>query len=271
MHKVQYYKLYGGIGNQLFQYAHGLKEIRQGENVRFVLNRENFTKPYFDLPELFTIDSKLIFSPKNKIELFFAKFYAKYICNTWHTGFFQEYKFAKELIDADVQFLKKDDYSKTETAAFINSRNAVSIHIRGGDYNRSDVFRDYGNICTEDYYVKAISEVKKNIKTPVFLVFTNDKEYAKSILKNLKDEDFIYIDDLYCKEDSKLIENDPAFSLYLQSLCKANIIANSTFSWWGAFFNQNPQKLVISPSKWHNSRLNAIELLIPETSGWRKI
>lgn len=270
MAKLQYYKLYGGIGNQLFQYAHGLSEISKGEKIRFILNREFSSSFFYDLPELFSVDPKLIYAPTNQYGLLAAKVYAKYICRSWHTGFFQDYKFAQCLKDAGISFSKKDEYQATEAASVISGKNAVSIHIRGGDYNRADVFSDYGNICTEEYYDKAAAEICAKIEKPFFVVFTNDAEYASSILKKTAIKDYAFIDTLIQAEKTEL-KNDPAFSMYLQTLCKANIIANSTFSWWGAFLNETPGKLVISPSKWHNKRPEAIEKLVPEISGWRKI
>ena len=171
MHKTHYYKLYGGIGNQLFQYAHGLAEISSGEKIRFVLNRDFNADTFYDLPELFNVDSQLIFVPKNKPALLASKVYAKYISRTWHTGFFQDYEFAQFV--KNIEFSKKAEYKASAAAAFISGKNAVSVHIRGGDYNRPDVFSDYGNICTEDYYNKAITAVKSEIDNPVFVVFSN--------------------------------------------------------------------------------------------------
>ena len=87
----------------------------------------------------------------------------------------------------------------------------------------------------------------------------------------------VFLDEI-SKNKNKIVQNnstkskkDDAFEIYLQSICKANIIANSTFSWWGAFFNQNPQKIVISPQKWHNFRPKMIEELVPDRCNWRKI
>ncbi|MBO4728215.1 MAG: alpha-1,2-fucosyltransferase [Spirochaetaceae bacterium] len=268
MHKTHYYKLYGGIGNQLFQYAHGLAEISSGEKIRFVLNRDFNADTFYDLPELFNVDSQLIFVPKNKPALLAAKVYAKYVSRTWHTGFFQDYEFAQFV--KNIEFSKKAEYEVSAAAAFIRGKNAVSVHIRGGDYNRPDVFSDYGNICTEDYYNKAITAVKSEIENPVFVVFSNDFDYAAAVLKNVDISDYVLAGDLMTSEAFNL-KNDPAFSMYLQTLCKANIIANSTFSWWSAFLNKTPDKLVISPSKWHNKRPEAIEKLVPAISGWRKL
>ena len=268
MSKIHYYKLYGGIGNQLFQYAHGLSQISAGEKVRFILNRDFTSESFYDLPELFNVDPQLILKPKNKFELLTLKVYAKYICRSWHTGFFQDYAFAQFV--KNIEFSKKAEYKASAAAAFISNKNAVSIHIRGGDYNRPDVFSDYGNICTENYYNKAIAEIKAAIAKPVFVIFTNDSDYAAAMLKKLELLEYVFADQLIEDENSDL-KKDPAFSMYLQTLCKANIIANSTFSWWGAFFNETPDKLVISPSKWHNKRPEAIEKLVPAISGWRKL
>ncbi len=290
MRKTQFYKLFGGLGNQLFQYAYGLGQIENGEKLRFILNKDASTRKSLSINELFEIDNSLIIAPKTKIALNFYKFYAKYLCKSWHADFFQEYVFAENLNKLQKSpvfgFRKNEFYEKSPESAFIKAHNAVSLHIRGGDYNRIDVFRDFGNICNLEYYRTAIKMICAEITEPVFLVFTNDGKFARDFIEEIKKDEyfqqndvkFMFLNELaenkseqILQENSNKNKKDDAFELYLQSICKANIIANSTYSWWGAFFNQNPQKIVISPKKWHNSRPQMIENLVPDRCNWRKI
>lgn len=118
----------------------------------------------------------------------------------------------------------------------------VSIHVRRGDYlNYATSFY----ILDKNYYVDAINELEKNANERFkYLVFSDDKQWCKDNLK-IENADFF--------EDT-----DPVASLYAMSMCKHNIIANSTFSQWGSFLNKNPNKLVVFPSRYnkHDTRNN---------------
>lgn len=130
--------------------------------------------------------------------------------------------------------------SKTEEELL--QGNVVSIHIRGGDYITSKKDNAlFGNICTSNYYKNAIEHIKNSLKDPIFLIFTNDKDYAVQLLNG---ESFQIVDWNNGKESFR--------DMYLMSLCKHNIIANSSFSWWGAWLNQNDSKIVIAPNRWFN-------------------
>ena len=108
-----------------------------------------------------------------------------------------------------------------------------------------------------EYYKKAIRYVEKNIKNPVFFVFSDDLEWASENLK-LSNANFVNINSV----------GNPEMDLVLMSKCNHNIIANSTFSWWGAYLNQNPKKIVIAPKKWM-STFDNLDDLYPEN--WLRI
>lgn len=257
--KTHFIKIYAGIGNQLFQYAHGLYLIQQGVRVRFILNRNFAQKPFFDLPEVFNIDHNLFTIPRSKLSLFISKFYARFINRNWDTGYYQEYRFPQAVDISCFAFAHEQTLSQASYTSQIKSCESISIHIRGGDYLRTQEYSEYGNICTKEYYEKAITALKDIYDKPVFFVFTNDALYAQNMLSGM-DEKFVFITGTNVEMD-----------LYLQSICKSNIIANSTFSWWAAYLNRNKDKIVITPSKWHNERPEVINQLVPENCGWRKI
>lgn len=124
----------------------------------------------------------------------------------------------------------------------ITKNNSVSIHIRRGDYIKNIKWRSIlGDICDLDYYQSAISKISELIESPIFIIFSDDTEWAK---KNLRLVDAIYVDWNNGKQSY--------IDLQLMSLCKHNIIANSTFSLMAAWLNENLNKKVISPSKWRN-------------------
>ena len=129
----------------------------------------------------------------------------------------------------------------------IKTTMAVSVHIRRGDYLQNE--EAYGGICTEQYYKTAVEYVRKRQQDASFFVFTNDPDYAGEwILKNFGQE----------KERFVLIEGTQEengyLDLYLMSLCRHHILANSSFSWWGAYLNPSREKMVIVPHKWFGNQ-----------------
>ncbi len=133
----------------------------------------------------------------------------------------------------------KDEVTSSDLARQIQAEESVSIHIRRGDYLNPDVQAVYGGICTDDYYDKAIKQMQENHPGCRFYVFSNDTEWVR---------DNLHIDNMHIVEGSD--EEHGYRDMYLMSLCKHNILANSSFSWWGAWLNTNPDKDVIGPSIW---------------------
>ena len=115
----------------------------------------------------------------------------------------------------------------------IENTNSVSIHFRGGDY-----YKNGFSVLTNNYYTRAISLILDKVENPVFFVFTDDIVNAK---QSIPDMDCCYY-----------IDNNNGFCSYvdmqLMSMCHHNIIANSTFSFWGAYLNNNSDKIVIAPT-----------------------
>ena len=125
-------------------------------------------------------------------------------------------------------------------------QNTVSLHIRRGDYLLSE---DHHPICDIEYYKNAINQFNND---EVFLIFSDDIDYAKKT---------------FTEKKYTVIENEKDYiDLYLMTMCKNNIIANSSFSWWGAWLNENINKKVIAPKKWFGEALkeNNIKDLIPK-------
>ncbi|MCX4350026.1 MAG: alpha-1,2-fucosyltransferase [Lachnospiraceae bacterium] len=124
----------------------------------------------------------------------------------------------------------------------IQNIESVSLHVRRGDYLNENNWKAYGNICTLDYYQRAVAYVRKKVPAAVFFLFTNDIAWVK---ENIYEDGMIIVD---CNLESQDYQD-----MYLMSQCKHNIIANSSFSWWGAWLNQNTDKIVIAPSRWFNN------------------
>lgn len=121
----------------------------------------------------------------------------------------------------------------------IQNTNAVSVHIRRGDYIQ--LADKFGGICTDKYYQEAMSYFRNKYEDIKFYIFTNDEEWVSN-------------QEIFRKSDCRIIDCNEGkhdeLDMMLMARCKHNIIANSSFSWWGAWLNKNNQKEVIAPAKW---------------------
>ena len=135
--------------------------------------------------------------------------------------------------------------------------NSVSLHIRRGDYQNPKILEIHGVLPIE-YYLRAIRHLQQSLSHPKFYIFSDAPEKAFADLK-LPGATIVS-----GKETNNHFED-----LYLMSQCKHNIIANSSFSWWGAWLNNNPDKIVIGPKKWFNQGPKDTYDIMPES--WIKM
>lgn len=123
----------------------------------------------------------------------------------------------------------------------IGDCQSVSVHIRRGDYLDPKYSALYTGICDDSYYERAIGRMRALVPGARFFFFSNDAEWVKA---HYAGPDFVTVEGN--GEDSGFTD------MYLMSKCRHNIIANSSFSWWGAWLNDNPKKQVIAPKRWLN-------------------
>lgn len=180
---------------------------------------------------------------------------------TLKSGYVEWYFQTEKYFNAIEKDLRKDFSFKITPSKknqdmidIIKSCNAVSLHIRRGDYISNTTTNTIHGTCNLDYYKRAVEYIKKNSVSPIFFIFSDDIDWVK--------------DNLHLNEKHYYIDWNNADTNYedmrLMSLCKHNVIANSSFSWWGAWLNNNAEKIVIAPQKWFNdSKLNTIDV-IPE-------
>ena len=273
MNKKTYIKIFAGIGNQIFQYCYGLLQQKNGRSVNYILNKTyDKNGKSHDLTEVFNLfdlnrnSASNIYAPEgvlSSIRINAKKVFAKYIIQSYQTGFYQRAEYIEELtkncnIHNIIKFKNEEIYIKTETYKLIEQcKTPVSIHIRGGDYLSDG--SSYSGICTEEYYKKAILFLLGKTKKPHFFVFTNDKPFCISLLSPLGIEQ----DHYSIIDDEPYLKDDPGFDLFLMSKCSHNIIANSTYSWWGAYLNENKQKIVITPAKWTQNDDPSLQAIKP--------
>ena len=143
---------------------------------------------------------------------------------------------------------------------FAQSLDSISLHMRRGDYVSHPSAKNLHGLCSLDYYCQALELINQNalITNPHVFVFSDDINWVKQNLKY--DIPLTFVDSIpHCEfEDLRLMRN-----------CKHNIIANSSFSWWGAWLNENPNKIVICPDPWFDQLDWDTQDLIP--ASWIKL
>lgn len=260
-------KLFGGLGNQMFQYAFGrnIAEKNQTElkldityfetsaERKFVLDHFNIKNEIATQKEIFELTHQKIFGGlkfSGKIEekgIQFNKKNLKIKNNRILTGYWQcENYFSdiKSIIRNEFTIINPPDPICEEYYRQINTTNSVSIHIRRGDYTKPELINIHG-LCDMDYYNRSIERISKSIIKPVFYVFSDNLEWAKNNLQSAMPMYFVDLDN-----GGNEIED---FRLMMS--CKHNIIANSTFSWWAAWLNRNQEKIIIAPKFWFSSEI----------------
>lgn len=176
-------------------------------------------------------------------------------------GYWQSEKYfcgAADTIRHDFSFKQSLSPVNAKIADQIGQVNAVSLHVRRGDYISNPRNSIAHGACAPDYYRAAIQYVSGQVEQPHFFIFSDDIAWVKENLK--MDMPHRYIDHNHGAESY----ND----MRLMSLCRHHIIANSSFSWWGAWLNQSASKIVVAPAKWFADGKNAGDL-IPQ--GWVKL
>jgi hypothetical protein len=175
-------------------------------------------------------------------------------------GYWQSEKYfhdAASLIRSDFSFKPPLEGRNAEMAARIRQVDAVSLHVRRGDYaNRSKTKATHG-LCSLDYYRAAVKYITDRVQRPHLFIFSDDIEWVKENLQ--VDIPLQYVEHNQGAESY----ND----MHLMSLCRHHIIANSSFSWWGAWLRPGPEKIVLAPHRWFadEKKFNVRDLLPP---GW---
>jgi hypothetical protein len=264
--------LRGGLGNQMFEYAAGLN-LALKKKTQLVLDttylndrspRRDFTHRDYDLDVFrvapkFTTFSKISSAvpiPGVWLGLDFGWCAMKRMCgNEVLWGYYQGEKYFVEHKDAVRTAFEFREPLTGEAAAIalkIKQGNSISLHVRRGDYVLPKYQKLYGDTNTA-YYDRAIAHMANAVKSPEFFIFSDDIAWCREHIK--PPFPTTYADD--ASRGPKA-----AFHLELMSLAKHNIIANSSFSWWGAWLNANPQKIVVAPKQWEVAHVG--DDIVPE-------
>tara|TARA_B100000745_G_scaffold273961_1_gene202680 strand:+ start:20373 stop:21290 length:918 start_codon:yes stop_codon:yes gene_type:complete len=276
----------GGLGNQMFQYALGRKlSLKTKQQLKLDITTLKRVDSGKDTHRSFTLDAytieKNIAADReiNRLKYPFGiiskgiQWFRLKMLGQTHTGFERNIlsKTGSMYLDGywqspkyfeDIRNVLLEDFqltaplSKTVVSycAKIDHGTSVSVHIRRGDYVKNPrVLKEFG-ICSKTYYQKAVSYIQEHVTEPSFFIFSDDIAWVK--------------ENIPLPDNTKYVSN-PALSaeeeLILMSRCSHNIIANSTFSWWGAWLNQNREKIVIAPTPWFNKNNHLFKDLIPDS------
>jgi len=274
-------KMIGGLGNQMFIYAFYLQMRKRFPGTRIDLSdmRHYHAHNGYELDRVFGISDrefciakllkkvleflffKVILERKQNLETMeaFTKSYAYPFL--YFKGFYQSERFFKD-VEGEVRQAFAFDMSKanaeSQTLAQQIQKNphAVSLHVRRGDYMEPKFYKRYGTVCSQAYFQRAVEMMLAQVPQAHFYIFSDDVEWVQ---QNLRLPRATVVS---CNRGA-----DSWQDMMLMSLCRHNIICNSTFSWWGAWLNANPEKRVIAPSRW----LADVDMpyIIPET--WIKV
>lgn len=256
-----------GLGNQMFQYAFGQV---LGNDTKYDLSwfrkpkKKGTTQRTYELdmwnchPQICSSDELQFYKKKNillsllgikqKKNVIYEEPSNQYnknlICSKqgYFEGYFQVAAYYDKIRP---QLLKEFTPSQELTSEYskileqIKSVTAVSIHIRRGDYVN---LQHKHPLCNKEYYQKAIEYICSKVKKPTFFIFSDDPKWVEENFE-IKQKHII-VD----------VENTSGFSeIWCMKHCKHNIIANSSFSWWGAWLNENKSKIVIAPKQWFST------------------
>jgi len=278
----------GGLGNQMFQYAFAyalaqksseevkldiesfvLYELREYELELFNISlpvatiEEVNSRKYRRENFLMKVLQKLKREPKPFSDAYLKEahfYFDEVVLNQANKAFFEGYWQSERYFKAYREDLIKEFTLKKslhkQSKAYqeqIGSCNAISLHIRRGDYISNAHTNSVHGTCSLEYYESAVKYVEERVDRPHFFIFSDDLAWAKDNLSFIATKTFVELDD-----------NTPDHEeMLLMSLSQHNIIANSSFSWWGAWLNQNSDKIVIAPKEWFNDTTINTKDLIP--------
>lgn len=297
-------KLWGGLGNQMFQYAlarnlaekrfaslkldvsdfapgmdrrYNLQCFNIQEHIASQAETENFLKEEQTKSETnkfqllrklgnritggrFAFHSEVVVEKYEDCGVFNSAILQKkgslYLMGCWQTE--KYFKEIRNVLLKEFTIKYPQEEKNKMFGADIQNCNSVSIHVRRGDYISDPVTYEKHGVCSLDYYSRCVDHISRLVSNPHFFVFSDDPTWVRENIKLSHPVTYVnHNDDLRNYED-----------MVLMSKCKHNIIANSSFSWWGAWLNRNPDKIVCAPQRWVNDMLINTSDLVP--SDWVK-
>ena len=284
-------KLWGGLGNQMFQYAFGLALSRRTglplkADVSYFQNQPSIDTPrHYELDSFMlqldfatnaelprkkkTLGEKLLLLmgcdlPMRKLsERHYYSFDAELLSvigskqSLYLDGYWQCPEYFEDIRDELLQQFKVRKPLSAEQKAeeeFINKHTSIALHVSRGDYISNPNAAKVHNLCPMEYYAQAMDYIAQRVPEAYFMIFSDDVPWCRQELHIPYEHSFV-----------KYEPDTPAFGIHLMSLCKHHIIANSSYSWWGAWLAELCGQIVIAPKQWLQPQLpnNTADGLIP--------
>jgi len=287
-------KLMGGIGNQMFQYAAGRRlALKREVELKLDLtwfegqNKRTYAlEPFNIVADFTTTDEIRLFkgSREGQHGSFLAMFSKKHSKSssaefreksfefdpevlelpgdTYLDGYWQNEKYFTDVGDTirtELSVEARQCGRDVEIFKKIRSSSSVSLHIRRGDYISDKKTGDFHGSCSIDYYLNAAEYMTDLLNDPHFFVFSDDPEWVRTEFD-------------FPKKMTLIDNNSPNRGhedMRLLSQCDNHIIANSSFSWWGAWLCDYPDKIVIAPERWFNDP--GMRHLNPSPPSWKRM
>lgn len=280
-------RITGGLGNQMFQYAAGLAlaSRHQAPLILDISGYKDYQLRTFDLPKVFDIEPQIAtlkmlqsFLPEKQNRLirkllpaphrgktifrepYFhvtEQFYSlpnyTYLDGYWQSE--QYFLDVGEQIRTQFNIKTNLDAEQQQLLEEISIHESVAVHVRRGDYVSDAKTNTYHGLLTPAYYEGAIKELKEQQPEAKFFFFSDDMTWVR--------ETFAHVGHAHFSD-----EYEQQIDLLLMKSCKHQIIANSSFSWWGGWLNENPQKKVIAPAQWFDKVSHDTRDLLPKS--WKK-
>ena len=277
-------RLMGGLGNQMFQYA-AARRLAHVHDAELKLDLSWFgtqTKRFYELG-CFNVAARLASDRERRRFVPEGKRMWRKVVDRLHSGsaryvreehfhfdekvlalpdgcylkgYWQSPRYfedAEDVIRQDFSFRLLPQGKNQEWAVRIGQVNAVSLHVRRGDYVTEPETNRLHGICDVGYYHRAVEEIAARVQAPQFFIFSDDPQWARESIQ--------------LNHPSTVVDvNGPRHGcedLRLMTLCRHHIIANSSFSWWGAWLCRNENKLVYAPRAWFTSSAHQTQDVIP--------
>ena len=281
-------RITGGVGNQMFQYAYAKALEEKGYKVKLdisVFETYNLHGGYqlskyninLDIANKKEISIKKTFFDRvgNKLKIKNKKFLNEKSLlfdnnllfpnsKSYIQGYFQNEQYfctIREKLIHDFQIKNQlTAYTKKVSTQIKNGNVSCSIHIRRGDYILDKKVNKIHGSCEISYYQRAIKLINNKYKNVKYFIFSDDILWVK---ENLRVQNAIYI----ISDENRIPHED----IYLMSICTHNIIANSSFSWWGAWLNQNQNQSTIAPKRWFFDEIKEEESKDIVPINWQRI
>ena len=266
-------RLRGGLGNQLFQYAAG-KALAEHHRTELKLDLYTYKKHPYRKYELSKFNIEAVEASRDEVHRFtggnaivrylnkrenyfrcpevFAQphyhFYEDFFSlpkDIYLSGYWQSQRHFSNIEGLIAKHFTPRQVLDSENLGLLQkmkSTKSVSVHVRRGDYATASAYNSFFGMLPVDYYRQAIEKIKREVGAPTFYFFSDDPAWCRDTFKDVNAE---FVDHNKGDESFK--------DMLLMSSCSHNIIANSTFSWWGAWLNAGVGRKVIAPKQWFRS------------------